>query len=64
MWDNIEWQIDTCFCTNKSCKNRNRCARAIENFNQEYFKDKWISQADFKCNEGSGMFIKIPSVGI
>ncbi|HFD2033517.1 TPA: hypothetical protein ACF2DD_002094 [Clostridium perfringens] len=62
--DNIEWQIDTCFCTNENCKNRNRCARAIENFNEEYFKDKFISQADFKCNEGSSMFIQIPSVGI
>lgn len=64
MWDNIEWQIDTCYCTNKGCKNRNRCARAIENFNQEYFKDKFISQAEFNCKKGMNMFIKIPSIGL
>ncbi|WP_075810209.1 hypothetical protein [Clostridium perfringens] len=62
--DNIKWQIDACFCTNKSCKDRNRCARNIENFNQDYFKDKWISQADFNCSSGDNMFIKIPLIGL
>ncbi|HFD2052203.1 TPA: hypothetical protein ACF2DE_002934 [Clostridium perfringens] len=62
--DNIEWQIDACYCTNKSCKKRNRCTRVVENFNQDYFKDKWISQAEFKCNSGLDMFIKIPSIGL
>lgn len=56
--------IDVCFCSNKNCKRRNKCARAIENFNQDYFKDKWISQAEFKCNNGLDMFIKIPSIGL
>lgn len=64
MWDNIEWQIDTCYWINKECKIRNKCARAIENFNQEYFKDKFISQAEFDCKKGMNMFIKIPSIGL
>ena len=48
---------DICFCDNKECKKRKKCARALENYSDEEKKGRLFSMAIFNC-EGNNMFIK------
>lgn len=50
---------DMCFCMNDTCKKRNKCARALENYSDEDKKDHYFSMANFNCNAGSNMFCKV-----
>lgn len=50
--------LDICFCINKDCNKRERCARAIENY--ESHDINMISIAYFKCKgKLNNNFIKL-----
>lgn len=51
---------DICFCANKNCTKRNKCARALENYTDEEKSGKYFSISEFNCSDKNktNMFIK------
>lgn len=54
--------MDMCFCGTMECKERKKCARALENYGDKVRKvNAYFSMCDFNCptrEDGRRMFIK------
>lgn len=54
--------MDMCFCDTMDCKERKKCARALENYEEKNRRaNMYFSMASFNCptrDDGRRMFIK------